>query len=115
MKKLDKNKIKKDCFGCGPGGKSCKILTEMLCEKGKCPFYKTKAQYDSDKKRYAPLETEDVRSVRNARRVRCVETGVVYPTIVAAAEDLFLTPAAVSFALSKQRRKAGGLSFEYVG
>lgn len=104
--------MKLDCFGCGPGGRSCKILTEMVCRKGRCSFYKANAQYQADKLKYAP-QSEDG-TIRNARRVRCVETGVEYPTIVAAAEDCFVTPAAVSFALSEKRRKAGGFTFEYL-
>ena len=30
----------------------CGVLNEPLCKNGKCPFYKSKAQYEADKKKY---------------------------------------------------------------
>lgn len=48
-----------DCFA-NPGGnefrEKCVILREKLCEtRGKCPFYKTKQQFDDDMKRAEEL------------------------------------------------------------
>lgn len=40
---------KTDCFGYKSG--NCTVLTELFCKKGKCPFCKTKEQYDSDREK----------------------------------------------------------------
>jgi len=38
-----------ECFAYGDGHHSCMILTEDLCKNhGKCPFFKTKEQFDKD-------------------------------------------------------------------
>jgi len=40
-----------DCFAYksfNSARSKCLVLTEMLCSKKKCPFYKTKEQYDKD-------------------------------------------------------------------
>ena len=37
--------IKRDCFGCVPGQKDCQVMTENICEKRKCSFYKTREDY----------------------------------------------------------------------
>lgn len=44
--------IKSDCFA--RQGAKCRILTTVLCNNGKCSFYKTKRQYETDLKRYPP-------------------------------------------------------------
>lgn len=37
--------------------KGCVALTEMMCNtKGKCPFFKTKAQYDVEQYRYGGVK-----------------------------------------------------------
>ena len=40
------DRIKTDCFGYKMGG--CTVLTEMVCENGKCTFYKTREQFIED-------------------------------------------------------------------
>lgn len=45
----DGEKMNKDCFGYKYH--SCTVLTEMLCKKGDCPFYKTKEQFNNDAER----------------------------------------------------------------
>lgn len=37
-------------------GNKCGVLKEELCDKGKCPFYKTKEQYAADLKKYPPIK-----------------------------------------------------------
>jgi hypothetical protein len=50
---------------------------------------------------------------RNARNVRCIESGVVYESVRDAAEQLNLIPNAVYLVLSGKIRKHHGLSFEW--
>lgn len=42
--KVPNEQAKRDCFAYSGGhyahDRGCRILTKMLCEKGKCPFYK---------------------------------------------------------------------------
>lgn len=42
--------IKKDCFAYRLG--RCSILTEMICRRESCSFYKTKEQMEQDRERY---------------------------------------------------------------
>ena len=44
--------IKKDCFGYDRICKKCRVLTETLCAHKECTFYKTKEQFDKDRKKY---------------------------------------------------------------
>ena len=37
--------IKEDCFAYNGETKECKALTELVCKKEECSFYKTKAEY----------------------------------------------------------------------
>ena len=111
-----KNTVKMDCFGCGPGGKTCKVLAEMLCKNGKCSLYKEKNQFEADRERYAKNEDGSLPpTVGHIRRVRCLETGKVYATVTAAAEDLFLSVSMITAVCKGRRKAAGGLTFEYVG
>lgn len=50
------NKIveQRSCFAYHP--KQCRVLTEMLCKKKKCPFFKTREQFIEDLKKYPPPE-----------------------------------------------------------
>lgn len=52
----DKEKVRvelaHDCFGNVKGKKDCQILTENVCLYGKCSFYKTKEQFEADRKKY---------------------------------------------------------------
>lgn len=42
-----------DCFAyrCEVDGERCNILNEMVCKKRKCPFHKTKEQFEEGLKR----------------------------------------------------------------
>ena len=42
--------IQKDCFAYRLG--RCSILTEMICRRENCSFYKTKEQMDTDREKY---------------------------------------------------------------
>lgn len=42
--------IKKDCFAYRLG--RCSILTEMVCRRDTCSFYKTKEQMERDREHY---------------------------------------------------------------
>lgn len=48
---MNNESIKTNCFGyrCG----QCTILTELVCMERKCSFYKTKAQFEQDRNKYA--------------------------------------------------------------
>lgn len=32
--------------------KKCRVLKQMLCKNGECPFYKTKKQYEVEQEKY---------------------------------------------------------------
>ena len=41
-----------DCFA--NQGTKCRVLTTMLCNSGKCSFYKTHKQFKADIEKYPP-------------------------------------------------------------
>ena len=45
-------KVKEDCFGYDKLSKKCKIMTETLCNKRECTFYKTWKQYREGIEKY---------------------------------------------------------------
>ena len=51
-KKKVRDTLIADCFGNAKGKKRCQILTEDVCLYGDCPFYKTKKQFNADRKKY---------------------------------------------------------------
>ena len=42
--------IQKDCFAYRIG--RCTIMTEMICKRGNCTFFKTKEEMERDRNRY---------------------------------------------------------------
>lgn len=50
---MEETQIKTDCFGYSNLSKKqeCRILNELLCAKGKCPFYKTQWEYEKGNKK----------------------------------------------------------------
>ena len=38
--------VKKDCFAYGRLNDKCSILTETVCKKAECKFYKTKREFE---------------------------------------------------------------------
>lgn len=49
---------KEKCYFFTP--KRCNILKEKLCNRGKCPFYKTTLQFRADCLKYPPRNYEKV-------------------------------------------------------
>lgn len=47
--------MKTDCFAYQQKCKGCSVLTEPICKKRECSFYKTREQYDSDRKKYEEI------------------------------------------------------------
>ena len=43
-----------DCFA--KSGIKCGVLKEMLCQTGKCSFYKTAQQYEEEKEKYPIID-----------------------------------------------------------
>ena len=43
--------VKTDCFGY-KSDRECRALNELFCRREDCAFYKTKAQYEEDLKKY---------------------------------------------------------------
>lgn len=44
---------KTDCFAYnGVRNKRCSVLTEFVCMKRECTFYKTREQYEEERKKY---------------------------------------------------------------
>lgn len=50
-RKLEEYEAKKDCFGYR-GSRKCSALKQMYCSDEHCRFYKTKEQFERDRKRY---------------------------------------------------------------
>jgi hypothetical protein len=46
----------KDCFAYR--SRRCGVLTERICNRRKCPFYKTRKQYNEDLDKYPPIDYE---------------------------------------------------------
>lgn len=46
--------IKKDCFAYRLG--RCSILTEMVCKRDTCSFFKTKEEMEEDSRRYGYIK-----------------------------------------------------------
>ena len=47
--------IKTDCFGYDKRYCQCKIMTENICAKRNCTFYKTTEQYKADMEKYSKV------------------------------------------------------------
>ena len=45
--------MKTDCFGYDKLSGKCKIMSEEICKKRNCTFYKTSEQYRKDAEKYA--------------------------------------------------------------
>lgn len=42
--------VKTDCFGFDKAKQNCKALKELYCKNENCRFYKTKKQYEKERK-----------------------------------------------------------------
>lgn len=108
-----RDKLIADCFGNVAGGKHCHILTEDMCLYGKCPFYKTREQFEEDRRKYSGRSGMSARAVFG-KKVMCVENKKVYLTIRSAAEDLGISASAVSMVLRGKQKSTHGLTFRYL-
>ena len=53
--------VKTDCFAYMSKCKQCSVLTELVCRKRKCTFYKTREQFDADRLKYDSLVAAKLR------------------------------------------------------
>lgn len=120
-KKKVRDSLIYDCFGNVAGLKHCCVLVEDVCLYGECPFYKTRAQFEKDRKKYegsrkavrVPV-TGKTRGRGTCRSVRCPESGRVYPSIRAAAMELGISESIISMVLRGKQKATRGMRFEYV-
>lgn len=47
--------MKTDCFAFMKKCNKCSVMTETVCKKRECSFYKTKEQYETERKKYEEL------------------------------------------------------------
>ena len=52
------------------GGKRCRILTKMLCESGKCSFFKTTKKYREDLEKYPSIDYKALYESRHKNEVK---------------------------------------------
>ena len=104
-----------DCFGNVAGRMHCHILIEDMCLYGACPFYKTRAQFEADRKKYSG-GTGRSASLRhgNTKKVRCITNGKIYMSVSEASWDTGVTVNMVSRVLTGRQKTASGFRFEYV-
>lgn len=93
-----------------------KIVVELL-EREENPRRRANILADARHGVYDRLEKQTNKNVykrlqRHALPIKCLNTGVVYPTIRAFAEDMFLSPSAVSKALNNGTNETKGVKFE---
>lgn len=110
-----------DCFGNVAGRKHCHVLIEDVCLYGACPFYKTRAQFEEDRKMHDGSNkvirvpaAGITRGQGTCRSVRCLETGRIYPSIRAAARELGISEYVISLVLRGKQKTTHGMRFEYV-
>lgn len=60
-----------------------------------------------------PSTFKELRSKRKVRKIKCLNTGTIYNNMTACAKDLGMDPAAISYAMQKNK-PAKGFSFEFV-
>ena len=105
--------IRKDCFGYIAGKKDCQVLTENICATRKCPFFKTREDYQRGLKGLPPKK-EVVHSGRRGKAVKCVETGEVFVSASAAAEAFSVPKNTVSSICRGETQYQCAFSFVYV-
>lgn len=107
-----RDKLIEDCFGNVAGRKHCHVLIEDVCLYGKCPFYKTRAQFEKDRNVHNSSKT--ARGQGTSRSVRCLETGRIYPSIRSAARELGISEYGISLVLRGKKKTTHGMRFEYI-
>lgn len=48
----------------------CRVLTEKLCYKGSCSFYKTKTEYKEGLKKYPPIDYAHFKDTKEKRLLK---------------------------------------------
>ena len=79
-------KIKTDCFAWNSDKCCCNALSDLMCKRGGCPFYKTVAQNELERQKY--FCPEAARVFLCERSVVRIEDGRQYPSAKAAALQL---------------------------
>ena len=51
----------------------CRVLTEMLCDRGQCSFHKTKAEYKEGLKKYPPIDYAYFKETKERRLLKVSE------------------------------------------
>lgn len=49
------------------------------------------------------------------KEIKCIESGVIYPSAKAAADDLGVSPAAITHMIKGRTKRVNGFTFEYTG
>lgn len=108
--------IRKDCFGYVPGRRNCQILTENICEKRKCSFFKTKEAYKRGLLGLPPAQGVSLSGVsgKRGKSVMCIETGEVFASCALAEKVMNLPNRSVSGACRGKQKSVKGFTFRYV-
>ena len=116
MNEKIRDKLISDCFGNVAGRVHCQVLNEDVClYREKCPFYKTREQFEADRKK-SGIRSMSAASTRHnsGRKIRHVETGRIYYSIRQAADEFGVHESGIRRVLSGERPHCGGNRFEYV-
>lgn len=109
--------IRKDCFGCVPGRKDCQVMTENICEKRNCTFFKTKEDFLNGIQSYKGAVRPDACPAGKASRgkmVKCVDTGEIFRSAAAAAYKIGARGDEVSRVCRGEAKQIRGYRFVYV-
>lgn len=111
-----RDKLIPDCFGNVAGRVHCQVLNEDVClYREKCPFYKTREQFEADRRKSSIRSMSAALTGRKSgRKIRCIETGRIYYSIRQAADEFRVCESAIRQVLSGSRPHCGGKRFEYV-
>lgn len=106
-------------------GSTCDGLRERYCHgisegMALCPFFKTPAQAKQDNERTTArlkklgFEKHETRGRGGTKRVRCITTGEVFESGVAAANKYYLTKHNIYSQISGKIDNVRGMKFEYM-
>lgn len=110
-----RDKLVPDCFGNVAGRVRCQVLNEDVClYRDKCPFYKTREQFEADRKKYENVPVSNGPGTGYVRPVRCIELRKVYPSVRAASMDIGISPCSITAVLNGTQDSTRGMRFEYV-
>ena len=117
MEERIRDTLMPDCFGNVAGKKNCCVLVEDVClYQEKCPFYKTRKQFEADKKKYEERATSlsSLSGRKSGKMIRCVDTGRLSCSVQQASVGLGITESAIRQVLNGKRELACGFRFEYI-